>query len=350
MADIQLDPVNTVATKRIMPGVVDNFFKQGPVIAYMKTRFNRKWTGPQIQENFMYGVAGKGGAYKKGGTFNTVQVQNKTGMLFTPRYYAVNITEFLEDLEVEMAGPTAVFSTVKVDLASAAIQMSSILEIAMFHNGQNVGGVDRTAEINGLEEALTNGTDTTWTGATFTSYGGQSRSAVSPALNSPTGLISASTSSTSFRALEHSFMSCVIGNERPKLGVTTNRMLGYIAETFTPQQKIDTNDPEINWPGMKFNQATIVASQYCPGADGVNDTNLGNYYNATETFWWLNPGPQGDDAYMRLYIAQSPKFAFGFTGFKGARDDNMVSGQILFAGNFTCRAPRLSRGLYGFTG
>ena len=60
-------------------------------------------------------------------------------------------------------------------------------------------------------------------------------------------------------------------------------------------------------------------------------------------------GPQGDDAYIRLYIAQSPVFAFGFTGFKGARDDNMVAGQILFAGNMTVRAPRLQRSLYGFT-
>jgi hypothetical protein len=55
---IQLDEVNTVATKMIMPGVVDNYFKAGPLMAYLKTRFNRKWTGPQIQENYLnLGVA-----------------------------------------------------------------------------------------------------------------------------------------------------------------------------------------------------------------------------------------------------------------------------------------------------
>src|SRR5690606_38926415 len=105
---------------------------------------------------------------------------------------------------------------------------------------------------------------------------------------------------------------------------------------------------EISWPGLKFNQATIVESQYCPGQDGVNDPNLGNYLAANgETFWWMNFGPQGDDAYIRLYIAASPKFAFGFTGFKGARDDNMLAGQILFAGNLTVRPPRLQRALWG---
>lgn len=349
MPDIQLDPINTVATKKILPGVVDDFFKAGPLIAYLKTRFTRKWTGPQIQENFLYGVQGKGGAYRKGANFNTVQQQSMTGLLFTPKYYYVNVTEFLEDVEVEMAGPTAILNKVKVDLANAALQMSAMLEIALYHNGQNVGGNDRTAELNGLEEALTNGTDATWTGATFPSYGGQSRAAVSPALNSPTGLIPASVAQTSFRTLEHSYQSCVIGNERPKLGLTSNRGMGFIAETFSPQQRVDALDPEINWPGMKFNQATIMQSQYFPSQDGVNDPNLGDYSADNESLLWLNPGPQGDDAYLRLFIAQSPKFAFGFTGFKGARDDNQVSGQILFAGNFTVRANRLSRWIYGLT-
>jgi hypothetical protein len=348
MANILLDEVNTVATKKINRGVVDNYFKAGPLIAYLKTRFNQKWTGPLIQENYEF-KALKGGAYKKGSTFNITRQQTRSGIQFTPRYYEVNITEFLEDLEVEMAGPTAVFSTLKVDMANAALTMSAILEIAAFQNGQNVGGVDRTAEINGLEEAFTNGTDATWSGKTFPSYGLQTRAAVSPALNSPTGLIGANIATTSFRMLEQTYMSCVIGAERPKLGITTNREMGFIAETFTPQQKIDVLDPEINWPGLKFNQATIVVSQYCPGQDGVNDADLGNYSNTSETFWWLNPGPQGDDAYLRLYIAASPKFAFGFTGFKGARDDNQVSGQILFGGNLTCRSPRLNRGLYGLT-
>ena len=54
LGPILLDDVNTVTTKTIMPGVVDNFFKAGPLVAYLKTRFTRRWIGPQIQENYMY--------------------------------------------------------------------------------------------------------------------------------------------------------------------------------------------------------------------------------------------------------------------------------------------------------
>lgn len=344
----QLDEVNTVTQKKILPGVVDNYFKAGPVTAMLKTRFTRRWSGPQIQENFLYD-APAGGAYAKGGTFNLVRKQTKTGLLFTPRYYQVSVTEYLEDTEVEMAGDMAVYNTVRQDLAEAALSMSAIIEIAVFHHGQALAGDNRSLEINGLEEAFTDGTNQTWTGATFPSYGGQTRTGVNGKLNSPLGQINTpNVTQTSFRTLQHTYLSTVIGKEHPTIGLSTTRMLGYISETFLPHQVIDTKQPEIDWPGLKFNQATIVASNYCPGQDGENDANLGNYNASSETFWWLNFGPQGDDAYIRLYIAQSPKFAFGFTGFKGARGDNMVAGQILFAGNLTVRTPRLQRALYGF--
>jgi hypothetical protein len=347
---LQLDAVNTVVTKTINPGVVDGYFKAGPMIAMAKSRFTRKWIGPQIQDNILFRPL-IGGAYRKGAAFNITKPQTKTGLLFTPRYYEVNVTEILEDLEVEMAGPNAAFSVLKTDMAEAALTMSAILEIAFWHHGQALAGDDRSAEINGIEEALTNATDATYAGNTFTSYGGQTRADVNGALNSPTGLISAAVNGPiSYRALRHSYLSCIIGTERPTLGVTTNRAMGFIAENFLPHQVVDTTQPEIGFPGLKFDQATIIMSQYAPGRDGENNPFLGNYLDSDgETFAWLNMGPTGDDAYMRLYIAQSSKFAFGFTGFKGARDDNQVSGQILFGGNLVWRANRLSRILHGIT-
>ncbi len=195
-----------------------------------------------------------------------------------------------------------------------------------------------------------------WAGNVFPSYGGQTRADIAPAATPPTGLIPANiggatyAGSSSYRVFRHSYFSTIIGNERPTVGITTNRAMGFIAENWLPHQIIDTTQPEIDWPGMKFDKATIMMSQYCPGQDGVNDAYLGNYLaSAGEVFTWLNFGPQGDDAFVRLYIAQSSKFAFGFTGFKGAREDNQVSGQILFGGNLTMKAIRLSRILFGIT-
>ena len=354
---ININDVNTVVTKTIQPGVVDGYFKAGPLIAMCRARFTRKWIGPQIQENFLYKPM-KGGAYGKGASFDVTRRQTRTGILFNPKYYEVNVTEFLEDLEVEMAGPTAAFSVIRTDMAQASLTMSAILEIAAFHHGQALVGDDRSLELNGLEEPMGSAGTASWAGNLFPSYGGQTRADVSPALDAPTGQISTPNiaaapynGSISYRVLRHSYLSACIGNECPTVGITTRRAMGFISENFLPHQIVDTTQPEIAWPGMKFDRATIMMSDYCPGQDGVNDAHLGSYLaSAGETFWWLNFGPQGDDAYIRLYIAQSSKFAFGFTGFKGAREDNQVSGQILFGGNGPIvKAVRLSRALYGIT-
>lgn len=347
---LQLDDVNTTVTKTIMPGVVDGYFKAGPMIAMCKSRFSRKWIGPQIQDNIMFRPM-IGGSYLKGAAFNITRPQTRTGLLFSPRYYEVNVTEILEDLEVEMAGPTAAFDVLKTDMAQASLTMSAILEIAFWHHGQALVGDDRSAEINGIEEALNDGTNASWAGNLFPSYGGQTRADVNGALTPPTGLIAANVNGPiSYRILRHSYLSCIIGNERPTVGVTTNRCMGFIAENFLPHQVVDTTQPEIGFPGLKFDAATIIMSQYAPGVDGVNDAFLGNYNDTGgEVFAWLNFGPTGDQAYGRLFIAQSSKFAFGFTGFKGARDDNQVSGQILFGGQLVWRANRLSRILHHIT-
>ncbi len=180
---VLLTEVNAIATTRIMRGVVDSFFKAGPIMAFLRRRFNQRWTGPRIQEDYLFRPL-HGRAYAKGGNFNTNPRQTFTGMQFTPKYYYVNVTEFLEDLEVEMAGPTAMFSKLGVDLQNAAFTMSAIQEIAIMHHGQNIGGDDRTLELNAFEEALNDGVNASWGGDVFLQYGGQVRAAVNGALNS----------------------------------------------------------------------------------------------------------------------------------------------------------------------
>lgn len=357
MAEPNLNELNTATTIDIMPSIADNFFKSGPIVRYCKEERMKLFPGGTgIQENFLYKPM-KGAFYQKGDQFDITRSQTKTGMQFQVKKAYVNVTEYLEDVEVELRSPHAVFDTVKADLANAAMTMSAILEIAIIKFGQNVGGDDRLPAFNGFEEALTNGTDTTYSGKTFPSYGGQARADVNGALNSPVGIIPANIAGPiNNHVLEHSYQSCVIGEEHPKLGVTTSLCMGYINENYAPMQRlVDTVDPVIGWPGLKFKQATLIQSQYMPGAAGVNDADIGNYLTPTgtgpagETFLWLNPGGTGDDAFFRLHISESPKFQFGFTGFKVAQDDTVVAGQVLFAGNFIVRTPRLMRFLYGIT-
>ena len=348
MAEPNVPEINVVTTRRILPGLTDQFFKAGPLMAYLRRNRYKPWTGSDtIQDNFIYAPM-QADAYVKGQKFNITKRRTRAALLFHPKYYYANVTEYLEDLEVEQKGPTAVFSVVKADMATAAMTLSAKLEIALYHAGTGA----RAAHINGLAEALSDGSTASWEGGTYASYGEQVRADVSPALNSPVGAQATNVAGpVTFRVAEQSYNSCVIGDEEPVMGITTLVAHGYISENWHPQRVIDTIEPTIGYTGLKFKKATIVKGNYVPGAYGVDDSDLGNYHAAAgETFHWINPGGEGDDAYICLHISNSPKYGFGFTGFKGEMDSTIVAGQILFAGNFTVRAPRLMRSLYGITG
>lgn len=349
MAEPAVSEINVVTTRRILPGLTDQYFKAGPIMAYLRRNRFKPWTGSDtIQDNYIYAPM-KSDAYVKGQKFNIDKKRTRAALTFNPKYYYTNVTEYLEDIEVEQKGPTAVFSVVRADLSVAAMSLSAKLEIALYQSGQGA----RSAHVNGIPEALSDGVIASWDGTVYSSYGGEVRATVSPALNSPTGLISSPNISGPFtyRVAEQSYQSCCIGEEAPVMGITTNVAFGYICENWHPQRVIDTLEPTIGYSGIKFKKATILTSNYAPGAYGTNDPDLGNYYLAGgETFTWLNPGGEGDDAYVMLHISNSPKYSFGFTGFKGEIDSTIVAGQILFAGNVTFRAPRLSRTLYNITG
>lgn len=350
-----LSEIDTIVTKNIMPGVADQFFKNDPLLAYLKKSRYFVWTGgSQIQENSLYRPM-KGDFYSPGENFDLTQRQNYYGLLFDPKYMWVNVTEQPEVIEVILREPLAAFNKVQSDLSAAAITMSAKLAVALYRHGQNIV-TNRLKAINGLEEALTDGVNATWSNAAaiFPQYGYQNRGDVAPTLNSPLGVISSpSQSAMTYRLLEHSYDSCVIGDEHPVIGVTTNRGVGFINENFQPQQRIDVVEPTIGFTGIKFKAATIIASQYCPGQDITQQDvdELGAAIPpAGETFWWLNPGGEGQEsALLKLWFSASKKFQFGFTGFKVRQDSTSLAGQILFSGNFTVREPRLMRSLYGFT-
>jgi hypothetical protein len=335
-----LNELNTFTNKHIVPGVVDNVFKNDPLLAYMKTNEVEIFPGGSvIQENFTYDVL-KGGSYAKGSTFDITRRQTNTGASFDPKFYQVNVTEFLEDLEVQIKGEHAVFSLLDADMVNAALTMSAILAIALYNEGQGTG---RTNDLNGLAEIINDGSGNSWTGNSHTTYGTLTRSGtVGSALNSVPSQVSGV---ITYPILEEQYSTAVIGNEEPNLGITTNLGFAYIKEKFQPQQRFQEEDPKIGFRGLRFNNSIIMRSQYAPGTQGVNDADLGNYLDASgETLWFLNT------KFFRFWTTDSPEYAFGFSGFKPAQDNSIVAGQYKWSGNVTCQAPRLQKQLYDITG
>lgn len=257
------------------------------------------------------------------------------------------MTAYIEKLKIEMNGPQAVFSYIDLLLQAAGLAMSAKLSNDIYRHGQNQG-TDRSLNINGLDEALSDGTTNGFAATTFANYLTLARTDVLSALNSPmTSPAAARNGAISYPDLEQAFSSVIIGPEKPNLIVTTNLGWSYVKQVFQAQQRFETTTPEFGFTSFKFNGADVVADQYAPGSRTATSTDTKVGYSAVaggETLWFLNT------KHMRLYLSTDPLFGFGFTGFLPANNSSVVAGHYKFCGNFTVQAPRLMRYLFDITG
>jgi hypothetical protein len=307
----------------------------------------------------MYGVL-PGGGYGKGKEFNITEKQVEQSIQLVPKTFEVNVTMSLEDIKVFNKGPQAAFKLIDSRMTNAYMSMGAYLAIAQYLNGQAAG---YTFNMNGLPEAINDGTTNSWDGATYATYGGITRNgATGAALNSvPLNVNGA----IEYNQLEETYGDASFGNIEANLGVTTVKGYSYVKEKFQTQQRFnDTQDPAIGFNGLKFNSATIIKSRYCPGTDigtantqsnivavaYLTETSNGAvvaYPTATaETFWWIN----ARKPYIRFYVSDDPLYGFGFTGFKPAQGNTKVAGQVLVACNIVVPGPRYHKQLYGITG
>lgn len=327
-----------------------------------------------MQQPFTYrGLIG--GAYGKGATFDITKVPIIAATQFAMKYYEVNVSEFLEDIEVENVGPLAVVSRVQADLKVAVNTINEIIAIAMARHGQatTTGVLDnRSLHLNGWAEALNDGTTMQWDGNYFTSYGGQSRvstSAIGSALNSVPYFcgdsVTGAAGQITYNKLEETYQDATIGNVEPDLGVGNKAVYAYIKERMQVQQRFaQEKDPIFGVSGLRFNSAMILKDDYFPSLKYGQSLATGDYstsssltvagtpastsnmpssgtINVGEVFTWFNTNS------WKFRLSNSKLYGFGFTGFKPRQDGTSVAGQILASCNLFCVSPRLNKVLFG---
>lgn len=365
----ELDQIN-LSTRRYIrdtPKLVDDFFQNDPFTAYLKLNLREDWEGGSlIQENFIYRNL-NGGFYQKGKTFDGSERQVEQGFQLIPKTLEVGVTLQKEDIQVFNRGELAAFRLIDSRMTAAYMTTGAFLAIGQYFGGQG----NLISNLNGIAEALNDGTTASWDGNTYTTYGGVTRGGqVGRALNSPPINVNGT---IEYNVLEETYTQASFGNLEPNLGVTTPLGYSFIKEKFQTQQRFnDTQDPAIGFNGLKFNSGTLIKSRYAPGtgagsvgtADGVGtvgsdanvaavdflkETSLGTitaYPTLTgETLFWFN----ARKPFMNFYVSNDPEFGFGFTGFKPHQLNTSLIGQVLVACNLTLH-PRYHRQLYGITG
>ena len=351
--------LNTLTQEFIAPGVTDNVFKNDPLLAFLKANQPRRFPGgTNIREVYMYAKE-VGAAYDHtdvSSPFSEAITRLSEHVTFNVKHYYAKVAINKAIVQVYNKGPEAAFRLIDMHMVNGALKLSEMLALDIYNYGQDnttlndTDGSDRQLMINGLSEIVNDNVTDSWhvtdsgsadtDGQTFDRLGSATtglRADVSSALN---GNVTAVNGSITYKTLDEKYMEAVIGTEQPNLGVTTNLGFSYIKQKFQPLQRITSLDPNVGFTGLEFNASRIMVSQYAPGtaAPAANTCSEG------EVLWFLNT------PHFRLWITDDAEYAFGFSGFKGKRDDDLLAGQIKFAGNLTCVAPRLQAQLNQITG
>jgi hypothetical protein len=368
MADPVVGELEAATKEYIWPNAVtDNFFRGDPVTAYFRQKALTVFPGGRdMRAAFNYAPL-FGGAYLQGAPFNLAKPQTLSSEVFDPRFYEVNVTEFLEQIRVQNVGPEAAFSLVENDLNNAMSTISAMCGVNLALDGQQAG---RLAHINGWDEAYQDGITPGWQGVVFPLYGKNIRNgAIGDALNSIprwAGTKTGDPAPITYDFIADVYQDCVRGNVEPDLIAMNKRLFAGCQSRIQVQQRFaQEKDPIWGASGFRINNAMVLKSDYFPSlAYGKNDGILGNYLTGTFVV------PAGASAQSNLptagttvtvgevmtlfniekwlyWVARDPLFAFGFTGFKTDIGSTKVAGQVLTMNNAQNRAPWSGKQCYG---
>lgn len=222
---------------------------------------------PQIYQ----GVGG--GALFPGEDVTITDEQVVTASLFQPKAYAKYklVNDFV--IEAQNKGPEARVALLEAYLNQLMEGIDFQIEGDLFRHGQSSGnGVNdnRLASINGFSEAMNDGVTPSWDSNVFPTYGGQTRNgAIASSLNSTPiwlGDQSGNPAPPNYQTLLKTYLTPIL-NGADKLGVTS--YLGYasITAAFQRQERYFTRDDKnINWEGIKLENATIFYDDIVPSS------------------------------------------------------------------------------------
>ena len=214
----------------------------------------------------------QGGAIFPGQDVTVNRVQMITAGLFQPKLYEKHILVEEFSLEVLNNGPEARVSILEAYLNQMQEGIDFQIEGDMFRHGQAAGnGVsdDRLASINGISEAVNDGVTPSWDGNVFPTYSSQARNgAIQASINSTPVWLGDASGNPAPPNYQEILKLYKLAIGRPNLIVTS--WIGYtaIASSFQRQQRYETRDDQnINWSGIKFEDATIFDDDIVPSSN-----------------------------------------------------------------------------------
>lgn len=335
------------------------------------------------------------GAYQPGtDTFTLQQLQTQDAMMFAPKFYNAEVVILATYTDVYNREPYQIVDILKEKYGNASNAIDSKVAADVYNHGQtnqtNVAS-NRSQNLNGFLEALSDGFTPGWTGDVFTVYGNQLRNGplTGTVLNSVPywgGNADGTAGVFSNQILNRVYNRCkqgkgegeVLGG-KPDYGLCSDFAYGCVSDRVFPMQRVDAEirEPRIGLVGLKFNNAVIFPDSYSPGSQNaiyVQDqtvlpsitTNAAGFAvpatgtaasqllsnmpaNGTtifpgEVFWWLRADT------WRFSYPRTGRYSFRPRGLQEAFDGDILADIIRAAIVMYCLVPSSNQQAFGFAG
>lgn len=269
-----------VTTRRYIdtnPELRDLVFNHDPTMSMIGQDCHEEVLGGlNWNDNIEYDVQ-DGGPYSKGQDLPADQRQIEQALQFLPKFNAVMIPFYKEDIRVfNVSGdPLAVVNLVTERVDSAFIQMGAQTAIQRYLQGQSAAFVKFP---NGLLEASSDGVNAGWDGNTYPIYGTLTRSLYGGRMLSPAPFNFAGGAIT-LPQMETMYQSVNFGSGKYECNVITTTPIGfgYIRNNYQTQQRFqNVTVGKAGFKGLEYNGAVIMASRYAPGSYLMNPSGGGS--------------------------------------------------------------------------
>jgi hypothetical protein len=350
--DGALDALNVSTHRHIRrtPILIDGIFQSDSGMAMIKKSCVVPFSGGRVIAGNITFDTLLAQAYDVGEDFDLSEQKTDDQLQFFPRQYEVNVTTSLEMLEVYNVGDAAIYRDVDSKLRNAYNTLGSGLAVSQYLSNNKAG---YTKFVTGMAEAINDGTTNGWDGTAQTSYGGLTRSSYN-------GALTPYVTNVSGAQIEYDDMTDAIqecswgdGDLEPNILLGTPKGYNSIKKRFQVMQRLNESTPVIGFKGFAVENTTFLKSRYCPGQDIASTTKKSNkvavkFIKATsKNVLTAYPSVSGETMFimnirkpnMHFHVSTARRFQFGFTGWKLTANNTKISGQILWAGQFTYDNP-----------
>lgn len=277
-----------VVTRRYIDGnpkLRDLVYNRDPLMSFLEDNcLDEVDGGSSWNDNIEYDTQ-DGGSYAMGQDLPADNRQIEQQLRFLPKFQTVMIPFLKEQIKVFNNGSEAVIKLVEERTDSAYMQLGAQTALQLYLQGQS--GAAFVTGVNGLTEALSDGSATSLDGTAYTTYGTLTRATYGGRMVPPTP--TAVNGAITLPILENMYQSVNFGTGEyePNLLVTTPKAQGFIRNNYQTQQRfVNVAVGKAGFRGLEYNGAVIVAGRYVPGSylqtsSGTNDRVAVRYFSYT---------------------------------------------------------------------